>query len=118
MWGLFQIAVNGVHFTEFRHRMPMENVKYLFISGNFMKINFIKYEGGSVSITYVGRCACVREREREMERLCVCMYTCTCVCVNVCVCICMCMNKKTIYEHMYPRIALSVHKHTMGMFTL
>ncbi|XP_076441939.1 galectin-4-like [Babylonia areolata] len=42
------IAVNGRHFTEFKHRLPMAKAKYLFIDGQFLKINFIKYEGGSM----------------------------------------------------------------------
>ncbi|KAL8592588.1 hypothetical protein ACOMHN_026518 [Nucella lapillus] len=42
------VAVNGRHFTEFKHRMPMSKVKYLNIEGAYFKINFIKYEGGNV----------------------------------------------------------------------
>ena len=50
---LFQIAVNGVHFTEFNHRMPMENLKYLVIKGSQLEIKSIKYEGGYVSTCHM-----------------------------------------------------------------
>ncbi|KAK7103382.1 galectin-4-like [Littorina saxatilis] len=42
----YQVAVNGVHFTSFKHRIPMERVQYLIVDGHYLKINFIKYEGG------------------------------------------------------------------------
>ena len=83
-WELLQIAVNGAHFTEFRHRMPMENVKYLFIDGNYMKINFIKYEGGNVSIACVSMCKLTLVRQRVGENVCVCVCVCARAHVFVC----------------------------------
>ena len=90
MWELFQIAVNGVHFTEFSHRLPMENVKYLFIDGKYMKISFIKYEGGNVSIACVCHLAFVRESGGERVRVCVCV--CVSVCLSVCLSVFVCLS--------------------------
>nr|KAG5700736.1 hypothetical protein BaRGS_029101 [Batillaria attramentaria] len=44
----YKVAVNGRHFTEFKHRIPFDQVRNLVIKGDYTTINFIKYEGGSM----------------------------------------------------------------------
>lgn len=45
----FLIAVNGIHFAEFKHRFPVEKISYLLIDGVYIQINFVKYEGGETT---------------------------------------------------------------------
>lgn len=49
----FQIAFNGVHFTEFHHRLPYNSVTNLAIDGQ-VTIGLISYEGGPSAPGAVG----------------------------------------------------------------
>uniref|UniRef100_T1JGR1 Galectin n=1 Tax=Strigamia maritima TaxID=126957 RepID=T1JGR1_STRMM len=44
----FKIAINGLHYTEFNHRMPMERVSYLSIDGE-VSVTSIRLDGGNTS---------------------------------------------------------------------
>lgn len=45
-----QIAVNGRHFCEFRHRMPLSSARFINVSGQ-VKISSIKLEGDPNTVT-------------------------------------------------------------------
>jgi hypothetical protein len=48
---LSQIAINGEHYTEFRHRIPMQRINTIAIDGD-VQLFAVRYEGGvSVKIT-------------------------------------------------------------------
>uniref|UniRef100_A0A914UNN8 Galectin n=1 Tax=Plectus sambesii TaxID=2011161 RepID=A0A914UNN8_9BILA len=46
---LFKIAINGQHFTEFRHRMPLGRINTLAIDGD-LHLHVVRYEGGDAGI--------------------------------------------------------------------
>lgn len=45
----FKIAVNGRHFCEFRHRIPLSTARFIYVEGQ-VKIHSIKVEGDPFSI--------------------------------------------------------------------
>ena len=47
-----QIAVNGQHFCEFRHRMPPQNATYLSMDGD-LNVTLLAFEGGAPAGGYM-----------------------------------------------------------------
>lgn len=44
LFSKFQIAINGRHFCEFRHRIPLSTARFIHVHGA-VKIHYIKMEG-------------------------------------------------------------------------
>ena len=60
MWYIFvlQIAINGSHFCEYRHRIPKDIVRQLTVEGD-VQLSQIRFQGGSVSFNMEFK-ACAR----------------------------------------------------------